>query len=78
MAQMRVCLCLSFCVSVRGGGRSQEWVVQRYVRRPMLVDGRKFHLRVYVLAVGRLSVYVCRDMLVRAPHPINGVAPTAA
>eukprot|EP01049_Picozoa_sp_SAG25_P016177 SAG25_NODE_3597_length_1028_cov_0.846071_2_plen_54_part_00 len=53
-------------------------MVQRYVRRPMLVDGRKFHLRVYVLAVGRLSVYVCRDMLVRAPHPINGVAPTAA
>lgn len=28
----------------------REWVLQEYVDRPLLVQGRKFHLRAYVLA----------------------------
>lgn len=28
----------------------REWVLQEYVERPLLVEGRKFHLRVYALA----------------------------
>ncbi|RKP07267.1 tubulin-tyrosine ligase family-domain-containing protein [Thamnocephalis sphaerospora] len=43
----------------------REWVIQRYVDKPLLLQGdrRKFHLRAYVLAVGRLRVYLYRDML---------------
>ena len=40
-----------------------QWVVQEYVEKPLLIDGRKFHLRVYVFCVGDLRVYVYRDML---------------
>lgn len=42
----------------------REWVVQRYLDRPMLVDGGcKFHVRVYVLAVGNLRVWMWDQML---------------
>jgi hypothetical protein len=42
----------------------REWVIQRYLDRPLkLNQGRKFHLRVYVLAVSNLRVYVYEDML---------------
>ena len=40
------------------GGES-PWVLQRYIKRPMLVDGDfKFHLRVMVLAIDDLRVFV--------------------
>ncbi|KAI9921301.1 hypothetical protein PsorP6_002690 [Peronosclerospora sorghi] len=42
----------------------REWVVQEYIKRPLLLRGRKFHIRVYVLAVGCLKVYVYRHCLV--------------
>ncbi|KAL9627784.1 MAG: hypothetical protein Q9164_007492 [Protoblastenia rupestris] len=44
----------------------RHFVAQRYVERPLLFEeyqGRKFHVRSYVLAVGALKVYVYRDML---------------
>lgn len=41
--------------------QQQLWVIQRYVQRPLLLRGRKFHLRVMVLAVGDLAVYVHRN-----------------
>ncbi|KAI8075302.1 tubulin-tyrosine ligase family-domain-containing protein [Gongronella butleri] len=41
----------------------REWVIQRYIDRPLLIDGRKFHVRAYVLAVGNIQVYLYRDML---------------
>ncbi|CAI5736397.1 unnamed protein product [Peronospora farinosa] len=42
----------------------REWVVQEYIERPLLLRGRKFHIRVYVLAVGGLKVFVYQHCLV--------------
>ncbi|KAI8984643.1 tubulin-tyrosine ligase family-domain-containing protein [Mycotypha africana] len=41
----------------------REWVIQRYIANPLLVDGRKFHIRAYVLAKSNIQVYLYRDML---------------
>ncbi|KAF0694771.1 Aste57867_14369 [Aphanomyces stellatus] len=41
----------------------REWVVQAYVDRPLLLRKRKFHVRVYVVAVGALQVYVYQNVL---------------
>ncbi|KAI5800969.1 survival protein sure-like phosphatase/nucleotidase [Pyronema domesticum] len=41
----------------------RHFVAQEYLHPPLLVDNRKFHIRVYVLAVGGLKVYVYRKML---------------
>lgn len=42
-----------------------QWVLQRYVEKPLLVGGgRKFHLRVYALANGALDAYVFSEALV--------------
>ena len=57
LAQLRAALCEEGAEDVR------EWVLQRYIHPPLLVGGRKFHLRVYALAVGALRVYVFRDVL---------------
>ena len=47
-----------------------RYVVQKYIERPLLVGGRKFDIRVFVLAVsdrrsGRLRAFVHRDGYVR-------------
>ncbi|KAJ9133071.1 Sure-like protein [Pleurostoma richardsiae] len=41
----------------------RHFVAQPYIHPPLLVDGRKFHIRTYVLSVGSLRVYVYREML---------------
>lgn len=46
----------------------KEMVVQRYIHNPLLVDGLKFDLRVYVVIVGtypHLSGFMCTEGLAR-------------
>lgn len=57
-------------VSVRGQAamtsQLRHFIVQPYINDPLLLPehgNRKFHIRTYVLAVGALKVYVCREML---------------
>lgn len=41
----------------------REWVIQRYIDQPLLVEERKFHIRAYVLAKSNIEVYLYKDML---------------
>ena len=42
----------------------REWVLQQYIHCPLLVEGgHKFHLRVYVVCIGALSVFVYNNIL---------------
>lgn len=46
---------------------NKEIIVQRYLDKPLLVDGLKFDLRVYVIAVGfnPVTAYICDEGLAR-------------
>eukprot|EP00899_Mesostigma_viride_P029665 jgi/Mesvir1/9884/Mv22414-RA.2 len=46
----------------RGGGGA--WVLQRHVGRPLLLEGKKFHIRVHALMVGDMDVFVHETCLV--------------
>ena len=35
---------------------------RRYIDKPLLVGGHKFHIRAYVLCVGSLAVYAYRSV----------------
>ncbi|KAK4215480.1 putative tubulin--tyrosine ligase PBY1 [Rhypophila decipiens] len=41
----------------------RAFVAQRYLAHPSIIEGRKWHVRAYVLCVGRLRVFVYREML---------------
>ena len=41
-----------------------EWVCQQYIDRPLLVHGRKFHIRANVLAVGALEVFLHTESII--------------
>ncbi|KAF4636775.1 hypothetical protein G7Y89_g1323 [Cudoniella acicularis] len=41
----------------------QEFVAQRYLTSILLLNGKKFHVRAYVLAIGRVQVFVYRELL---------------
>ena len=45
--------------------RGSQHVVQKYVERPLLVRGRKFDIRLYVLVTSDLKVFMYRDSYVR-------------
>ncbi|KAK8252871.1 tubulin-tyrosine ligase family-domain-containing protein [Phyllosticta capitalensis] len=41
----------------------RHFIAQPYIDPPLTFDGRKFHIRTYVLAVGALKVFVYKPML---------------
>ncbi|KAJ9130104.1 TTL domain-containing protein [Pleurostoma richardsiae] len=41
----------------------RDFVAQQYITPVSVLERRKWHVRVYVLAIGRLKVYVFREML---------------
>ncbi|CAH0004495.1 unnamed protein product [Clonostachys byssicola] len=52
----------------KAGGRipsseMREFVAQRYITSILPLERRKWHVRAYVLSIGRLKVHVFRDML---------------
>ncbi|KAL2121142.1 hypothetical protein VTJ04DRAFT_5169 [Mycothermus thermophilus] len=52
----------------KAGGRipsaqMRAFVAQQYIHRVAPIEGRKWHVRAYAVAVGRLRVHVFRDML---------------
>lgn len=47
--------CAGLRAALEGAPDLREWVVQRYIERPLLLGARKFHLRAYALCVGTAS-----------------------
>lgn len=45
-------------------GQLRHFIVQRYLKDPLLLkNGRKFHIRAYVMCLGAIKVYVSSEML---------------
>jgi Tubulin-tyrosine ligase family len=66
-------LCIRLLISIRNFGGTC-----RYIDRPLLVGGRKFHVRAYVLCVGSISVYVASDGLALfAAEPYQAIGSAA-
>ena len=63
--------------AVRRWRDAGQWVLQRYVERPLLLQSRKFHVRAYVLATGGLTVHVFREaLLLLAAEPYADAPPS--
>ena len=47
--------------------KSNDLLVQRYIKKPLLVDNKKFDLRIYVLIKGfdPIEAYICDEGLAR-------------
>jgi tubulin--tyrosine ligase len=64
----------ALAAAVRAEPDVGQWVLQRYVAPPLLLLGgrHKFHVRLYVAAVGALRVHVFREaLLLLAPEPFT-------
>jgi Tubulin-tyrosine ligase family len=72
------------CLSTPGAPDLREWVVQRYIGNPLLVSGRKFHIRAYVLCVGTLHMILViiakcdRSQTITTCKPLSRVQPQSA
>ena len=66
---------------IRSKPRFKMWILQRYIERPLLMRGRKFHVRIYALLVrrrGEFSVYVYRHgvrYFAKMPYVSGNISP---
>lgn len=52
--------------------RTKRFVIQKYIEDPLLFEGRKFDIRLWVMFTGDLKVLWCREMYVRvSSHPFD-------
>lgn len=47
-----------------------EWVIQKYVERPLLINGRKFDIRIWVAVTDTFNIYVYNDAYCRTSSEI--------
>jgi len=45
--------------------RSQQFVIQKYVEKPLLIDNRKFDIRVWVLVDHEMNLYCFKEKYIR-------------
>jgi len=71
----------SLLAHVDGKPATSSWVVQKYIERPALVDGRKFDIRAYALVTPDCQVYLHREAYVRTsstPYNLTDLSDKAA
>ena len=56
---------LDFINKSQNGHHHQHFVVQKYIEKPLLLDGRKFDFRVWALVTGDFKIYVYRQGYLR-------------
>lgn len=45
--------------------RSNKFVIQKYIEKPLLFQNKKFDIRFYILVTPTTKLYLCRDMYIR-------------
>ena len=45
--------------------KEHSFVIQKYIERPLLLSGRKFDIRMWVLVTGSLDVYLFKEGYIR-------------
>ena len=50
---------------MRGKPKGEEWIFQKYLERPLLLWGRKFDFRIWVLVTENFEIYIYREGYIR-------------
>jgi hypothetical protein len=59
---------------MRGKSKGEEWIFQKYLERPLLLWGRKFDIRIWVLVTENFDIYIYRNGYIRTssePYSTN-------
>ena len=44
---------------------NNDWVIQKYIEKPLLYQGRKFDIRIWVVFTGESEVFIYKDGYIR-------------